>query len=65
MTEYLNKSFSVYPGGNGGQKYRDNWDAVFSKKAEVPEKRPCPRCDSVDCPAAKDCPGDIPSTPDP
>lgn len=34
MTEYLNKSFSVYPGKDGGQQYRDNWDAVFAKKAE-------------------------------
>jgi hypothetical protein len=32
MTEYLNKSFSVYPGGTGGQEYRDNWDRIFGKK---------------------------------
>ena len=32
MTEFQNKSFSVYPGGTGGQEYRDNWDRVFGKK---------------------------------
>ena len=32
MTEFQNKSFSVYPGGTGGQEYRDNWDRVFGRK---------------------------------
>ena len=31
MTEFANKSFSVYPGKDGGQTYRDNWDRVFGK----------------------------------
>ncbi len=34
MTEFQNKSFSVYPGKDGGQKYRDNWDAIFKKRSD-------------------------------
>lgn len=30
MTKFLDKKFSVYSGS--GEKYRDNWDAIFSKK---------------------------------
>ncbi len=30
MTDYLKKTFTV--GMPTGQKYRDNWDAVFGKK---------------------------------
>ena len=37
MTEFQNKSFSVYPGGTGGQEYRDNWDRVFGRKEKEPE----------------------------
>lgn len=37
MTDYLNKSFTVYPGKDGGEKYRDNWDRIFKKKADVTE----------------------------
>ncbi len=32
MTEFQNKSFSVYPGKDGGQQYRDAWDTVFGPK---------------------------------
>ncbi len=54
MTEYLNKSFSVTM--PPGQKYRDNWDAVFAKKepthadcktcllTNICLAHPCPRC---------------------
>jgi hypothetical protein len=31
VTEFVNKSFSVYPGGEGGQTYRDNWSRIFEK----------------------------------
>lgn len=38
MTEFANKSFSVYPGKDGGQQYRDNWDRIYGKgKKEEPE----------------------------
>ena len=37
MTDFLNKSFSVYPGGSGGQEYRDNWDRIFGKKERATE----------------------------
>ncbi len=38
MTEFANKTFSVYPGKDGGQAYRDNWDRIY-KKTEV--SHPC------------------------
>lgn len=40
MTEFQNKSFSVYPGERGGEQYRDNWDRVFGK---------CPKCGNTGC----------------
>ncbi len=33
MTEFINKSFSVYSGT--GKEYRDNWDAIFAKKCPI------------------------------
>ena len=35
MTQFINKSFSVYSGT--GDAYRDNWDAIFGKKAVAQE----------------------------
>lgn len=51
MTEYLNKSFSVYPGGSGSQEYRDNWDRIFGKKeaTEMPGAACAPNCDCSRC----------------
>lgn len=40
MTEFQNRSFSVYPGKDGGQAYRDNWDRIYAKKAD-PEADLC------------------------
>lgn len=60
MTEFQNKSFSVYPGKDGGQKYRDNWDTIFGKKEKaepVAESDPCTcgtqcnECHMDGCPA--------------
>lgn len=47
MTEFANKSFSVYPGKDGGQSYRDNWDRIYAKKPEPiagPERVACDIC---------------------
>ncbi len=44
MTDFEKKSFSVYPGANGGQAYRDNWDAIFAHVAPQ-----CPKCGNTDC----------------
>lgn len=38
MTEFQNKSFSVYPGAMGGEQYRDNWERVFGKKGTKEEE---------------------------
>jgi hypothetical protein len=50
VTEYLNKSFSVYSGT--GETYRDNWDRIFGKKKERPEPpkepEPEPECNWLD-----------------
>lgn len=32
MTEFQNKSFSVYSPGGGSKQYRDNWESVFGKR---------------------------------
>ena len=42
MTEFANKSFSVYPGKDGGQAYRDNWDRIYGKREERPETQEGP-----------------------
>lgn len=42
VTEFQNKSFSVYPGGVGTQEYRDNWDRIFAKKKDEPQEEPVP-----------------------
>ncbi len=47
MTEFANKSFSVYPGKDGGQQYRDNWDRIYGKKEEKPD--PHTEAELYDC----------------
>lgn len=58
MTEFANKSFSVYPGKDGGQAYRDNWDRIYGKKegpepTKEPEPDYCEVCDL--CPESCEC----------
>jgi hypothetical protein len=63
MTEFQNKSFSVYPGARGGETYRDNWERVFGKKTEeipnpdAPEETE-PMCPDDEAPEpCKECGG--------
>ena len=48
MTEFQNKSFSVYPGKDGGEAYRDNWERIYGKNKEKAQelhmRRPCGEC---------------------
>lgn len=65
MTEFEKKSFSVYPGKDGGQVYRDNWDAVFGKK-ERPQTVPyvCDQCGLSEDDDQSPCSCEWPSTVD-
>ena len=38
MTEFIKKTFTVYPGKDGGETYRDNWDRVFAKSTRCQER---------------------------